>query len=337
MSDDASGSYGPATATVASLVDPAFEASSEVPAPEAVVETLRENKFSREHLEGTDYPSTGADDDRRHREAREETRSTVTERLDAAGVRYVAMKELRGARVLMHDVDLLVPGIADEAAVIRCLEELDYTLYRFRLLAHPRKVMGRRSPDDQTPVDLYPAAMWIRKHVCDAQGVIQRSRDAGRREPTAEDDMYLVATHAYAHLDVTFAEMFHGVTVLEEATSFDWYHLLGTAARWGCQDALYAYLRLVDHHLEATGRERIPGDVLRRLEAAGINRVTRRWLPADDYRLDYPVDVPVWAGTLASSVHHVPRVARRLGVRETWKDLQTHGLSAASELLLGET
>ncbi|QSG08229.1 hypothetical protein HSR122_0825 [Halapricum desulfuricans] len=237
---------------------------------------------------------------------------------------------------MMSDVDLLIPDPSEQAAAAKVLADEGFEFYRFRLLAHPRKVMAKQSAEDPRPVDIYPDAMWIRKVVCDAEAVVERADPCGERTPAPADDLYLVATHAYSHLSVTFAELLHGVQIIVETDEIDWSIAIDSAREYGCLDGLYAYLLLLDEYLAATDRQRVPAAVFDSIPNTWAITLIHRWWKRNRPR-SFPIEFPTWLPTIVSSGHHIPRARRQLSPRETWKDFQSHYLTAASKVLLGET
>lgn len=334
--------YSPSTTKIASLVDPTVDdAAGGVEDVEALASTLRSNKLSRSYLP---VDTDGAAVDAEHVRVREQRVDTVTDTLNDAGVSYASMKNLRTPRAMMSDIDLLVPDPSEEARAVRALAEDGYRFFRFRLLAHPLKTMSVKQGledvsamdgEHDRPVDLYPDAIWIRKKVCDPYRVVERADSEGRREPSPADDLYLVATHAYAHLSVRFAELYHGVRAV--GAGIDWEYLVGVAHSYGCADALYAFLLLLDQYLRATDRDPVPESVLDSLSDPLVCRFVSRWFERLDAPVEFPVEFPTWLATAASSMYHTPRIVEHATPREVVKDLQSHYLVAASKLLLGET
>jgi len=300
---------------------------------EAFADALNANKLSRELL------PTGADerarDDATHRTKRRKRFERVTRALDNADVSFASIKNLKTPYAMMSDIDLLVPDASDHATAARILAERDYEFYRFRLLAHPRKMMAKQSPTDPRPVDVYPDAMWIRKVVCDPAAVVERADSSSQRELLPADDIYLVATHAYSHLSVTLAELVHAVAVLDQS-EVEWSLLLKQAERYGCRDALLAYNYLLDWYLRATGRDPIPEWVIDTLESGAVSAAVRRWWDGLTEPVEFPIEFPLYLPTVLSAAHHLPRVARRRSLRTTYKDLQSHALTLGSMLLRGE-
>ncbi|WP_251328604.1 nucleotidyltransferase family protein [Haloplanus pelagicus] len=294
---------------------------------------LDANKLSRELL--GDECGEGARTDADHRKARRERLERVTEALVAADVSFAAIKNLKAPYAMMSDVDLLVPDPGDHAVAARVLAERDYEFYRFRLLAHPRKMMAKRSARDPRPVDIYPDAMWIRKVVCDPESVVVRAESAPPREPSPADDLYLVATHAYSHLSVTLAELVHGVAVVE-GSDVEWSRLVEQADQYGCRDALLAYVYPLDWYLRASGREPIPEDVVEALETGPVAGAVRRWWDGLEPPVEFPVQFPLHLPTVLSAAHHLPRIARTRSLRTAYKDLQSHALTLGSMLVRGE-
>ena len=264
--------------------------------------------------------------------------SKLLERLDTS---YVLMKALHSPFAMMSDVDLLVPQPLDIARIACELEAAGFALYRFRLLAHPLKVMAapvEQSLKGSPTVDLYPDAMWIRKHVLDGPGVIARRcrqcvRGVSIWTPCPEDDLYLVATHAFAHGNITLAELDHGARLIRQE-AFDWSRVLRSAAAFGCQDAVYAYLRILECVCNSVGLESgCPARVIAELEFNSACRAIQRWLDRTEQALILPVRVPLWPGTVRSAAYHLPVVRQRIRWSEWIMDGATYGLNIGVHLL----
>ena len=297
-------------------------------------ELLQRNKLSRELLP---EEAPGSEQDAAHRQAREQRLSVVTEALSEANVSYASMKNLKTPYTMMSDIDLLVPDPREHAVAARVLAERGYEFYRFRLLAHPRKTMAKQADDDPRPVDIYPDAIWMRKVVCDAASVVSYADSEPPREPAAVDDLYFVATHAFSHLSITFAELFHGIAVLSEASSFDWDRLCSMACQFGCADALLAYFLPLDEYLAATDRQQVPSKVFDRLRNGFATRAVDRWWNSKEPPYTFPIQFPLMLPTVISAGHHVPRIMRQRSMYTAYKDLQSHALTVASKLIRGET
>lgn len=263
------------------------------------------------------------------------------ELFDRLGAGYALMKALGSPNSLMSDVDFLVPEPNDLARVTQALEADGFSLYRFRLLAHPLKVMailGGQSPQAPPCVDLYPDAMWVRRHVLDGPGVIARRRvDVVRGvelyEPSYEDDLYLVATHAFAHGAITLAELDHGLR-LTAHEDFDWDRLRARAEAFGCVDSLYVYLRLLAEVCRHAGFGKpVPAAFLRRLAADPAARAPRQWLDQVEGQLEFPLHMPLWLCTVRSALYHLPAVSRRIRPGELVMDLAAHGMAVGAHLL----
>jgi hypothetical protein len=257
------------------------------------------------------------------------------------GVEYVLMKALASPLALMSDVDFLVPQPRDIARIAAELERADFALYRFRLLAHPLKIMA--VPADQSlkappGIDLYPDAMWVRKHVLDGPGVIVRRHMAEARgisiwQPCLEDDLYLVATHAFARGDITLAELDHGARLVRHA-EFDWAYLIQSATAFGCVDAIYIYLRLLECACRSASLgEAVPPEVIGQLERFAASRGLRSWLDVIEHDLRFPLRIPLWLSTIRSGMYHLPAIRKRVRFSELLWDTACHGFMVGTHLL----
>jgi hypothetical protein len=267
---------------------------------------------------------------------------TATSRMfDELDIRYVLIKALTSPFAIMSDLDFLIPYPEDIARAAAALEASGFALYRFRLLAHPLKIMAvtpGEAVESRVAVDIYPDGMWIRKHVIDGVGVLARRqfgtiRGASVWLPCDEDNLYLIATHAFSHGRISLAELDHGYRILSENGAFDWQGIIRTASAFGCIDGLYTYLALLSRVTCHLGlQDVVPGTILDSLSARPVNRSLSAWIRRNE-PLILPVRLPLLTSTIRSALFHLPSVFRRITARECFFDGVTHGLAAASRLL----
>jgi len=164
--------------------------------PHEIVSKIKSNGFSCEIIDENSR-------DKYWREKRLEMLLKVSKAFKEENIEHVFIKDLRHPFAMMDDVDVLIPEPYDIAKAARILSDKGYKLYRFRLLSHPLKIMARRSYNEP-PIDIYPDAIWVRKKVGEGEEIISKRRldERGVYVPSAEDDLYLVATHAYFHLSM---------------------------------------------------------------------------------------------------------------------------------------
>lgn len=254
--------------------------------------------------------------------------------------RTVLLHALCSPFALLTDINLLVPEPGTLARIARALETDHFNLYRPRFLAHPLRIAaipaGARD-DNAVTVHLYPDAMWIRKHVHDGSVVVQRRvrllfRGIDVLLPSPTDDLYLVATYTFMRGRTTLAELDHGSRLIHE-NQVDWTMLLEEARAFGGQDALYAYLRLIQITDRCVGlRSMDVEQALTELQASRATHAIRIWLDRVGDRIELPVRFPLVPRTVHSALHHVPAVWNRVGPREAMLDLTAHGYAMASHL-----
>jgi len=270
------------------------------------------------------------------------TMLTRTEKLvERVTQRTVLLQALRSPFALLTDVNLLVPEPGTLARIARAFENDHFNLYRPRFLAHPLRIVAVSAnayADNAVTVHLYPDAMWIRKHVHDGSEVVQRRirsllRGVDVWLPSPADDLYLVATYAFMRGRTTLAELDHGSRLIHE-NGVEWTLLMEEARAFGGQDALYAYLRLIQITDRCVGlRSMDVEQALTELQASRATHAIRIWLDRVGDRIELPVQFPLVPRTVHSALHHVPAVWNRVGPRETALDLAAHGYAIASHLV----
>jgi hypothetical protein len=314
------------------------------------VEQLASNKYTVLPYNGstTDLPAT-LDPAVRERIQQQQQRhgawlemvTQVVPILDQIKPGYVLMKALESPFAPMSDIDFLIPQPDDIVRSVTALAQEGFEFYRFRLWAHPLKIMAvpaGQSVKAPAAVDFYPDAMWIRKHVLDGVGVIARRQRTSVRgvevyTPVVEDDFYLVVTHALARGDIMLGELDHGARLLAHS-GFDWDRVLRAARAFGCLDNIYVYLRLLQMVCQALDRAApIPVQLWAELERYAINRQWRGWLDRVEPNVIFPLRFPLRLGTIQSGAYHLPAVRARLRPGEWVFDAITHGHLIVTHLL----
>ncbi len=262
---------------------------------------------------------------------------------ESVAASWTLMKALASPFALMSDIDFLVPEPVDIARITLELEIRGFRLYRFRLLAHPLKVMAVPDRQDikQPPaIDIYPDGMWVRKHVIDGPGVVERRNADEVRgikvySPSPADDLYLVATHAFSHGAISLAELDHGTRLAAEGGScFDWDQVVRMAEVFGCLNSVYVYLGLIERICEALGQDRVvPKSVVKSLAQRAVNRPIEGWLKRAGESLEFPLRVPLWISTVRSALYHLPAVLGKLRPRELVMDAAVHGFAVGTHLM----
>lgn len=346
---DATGAPVGAFQTVVSLTDPETTRSPGVAdgvTAESLDTAFRKNKLSAHALAEADV-DTDLVDEQPLADRIEERRDQVEQHRERLGIvedalgeayDYLHIKALRNEYAVMADVDLLVPDADEIVGMAEDLVADGYTLKQSRLLCHPLKVNTHKYVDGQNnPVDIYPDAIWVRKKVCDGEAVLARGTEvtyggADVPVPCAEDSLYLVATHAYAHMRLTLAEVLHGFAVL--SPDFDWQRVVDTAGEFGSMDSLYLYVRAMSDYADAYREENpVPEWVIADLETAYPSRELAAWYEDAADPLVFPLSVPTDIACLASSVHYLRRSLGSMSLGDAVYGTLTHYVILANQVI----
>jgi hypothetical protein len=307
---------------------------------------FRKNKLATSAVADTDIETPIADEqpladsieEHSHQVSNHRERLGIVESTLSDDYDYLHIKALDNPYAVMADVDLLVPDPDDIVGMAENLVSDDYTLKQSRLLCHPLKVNTHKYIDGQNnPVDIYPDAIWVRKKVCDGSVVLDRGveRDyAGTTipVPTPEDSFYIVATHAYAHMRLTLAELLHGFEML--SPEFDWQQVVDTAKQYGSMDSTYFFSRAMSDYADAyRADDPVPEWVLTELSNSYPSRRLDDWYEgaADPFTL--PLYVPTEIACLASSVHYFRRSLGSMPLGDSVYGTLTHYVILANQVI----
>lgn len=349
MADPTSVSQG-AFRSVLSLTDSAATLDPHVAdgvTAEGLDRGFRKNKLATSALADADVTTSLANQEplaesmsahARQLEIHEERIGVVEDLLDGEGWEYLHIKKLRNPYSVMADIDLLVTDADDVVEMSEKLVAEEFTLKQSRLLCHPLKVNAHKYVDGQNnPVDIYPDAIWVRKKVCEGQAVLDRGETTefgGRTVPVPdpEDSFHLVATHAYAHMRLTLAEVLHGFEMVD--ADFDWERVVEMARTYGSMDSVYLFVRAMDAYAEAYRAENpVPDWVLSDLRASRPSKKLDAWFEtaADPFVL--PLQVPRRIACISSSGHYLRRSLGSMSPADTLYGTLTHYVILANQVI----
>mgnify|MGYP001067715692 CR=1 FL=1 len=314
-----------------------------------LIRKFKENKISVEAmlqwLDGFEerMVTMEAEKDKASRENWMKTLGLVCTLFDARCVQYVLIKALNHPWAMATDLDFLILDPPNELRALETLHEEGYSFFGFRLLAHPLKIMsvGEEEGDTRIQIDFYPEPEWIRKKVCDTEVIFSRKRVskmgvANVFVPSPEDSLYLVSTHAYSHLAITFAEMMHGLNTINE--DFDWEYLSNLANNYGTMDAVYQYVKILDvYSLKYRQSDSlINQDFLKKCERNRICREIKSRIEKPSPSLTFPIEIPGWIGCVYSSLYHTKAMFGHMPFGDLIYDFASHYLALASKAIMGK-
>lgn len=258
-------------------------------------------------------------------------------------VKHVYIKMLNLPWALMTDLDVLPLNPEEELKALEILHKLGFNLFQFRLLAHPLKIMATKT-GQEISIDFYPEPMWIRKKVCDTEIIFARKRAGSVNGveiplPSLEDDLYLVGTHAYDHLNFTLAEILHGINLLSKNGNFDWDYLYHLAIDYGTVDAIYTYIKSIDLYSKLFHKKSIiDEEILMKFQKNKICEKIGLWFKNKYMKnISFPIRIPTKIACIHSSFYHCRTILGRMPLSELAYDFLSHYLTLSSKTFLGKT
>jgi len=206
------------------------------------------------------------------------------------------------------DIDVLIPRPSGVVEAGNILENQGFTRGSAGRISPPLKSVFER---DGVIVEIYPEASWKRGLVADANRIVLNGvQDGGICTPRAEDEFYLIATHAFSHMRVTEADAKNAARLVQN--DFDWMRVRDTAALFGTHVSVYFFLKTL-YHLEIP--EIFPSSVDKI-----ACRLIDRWFE-HERTAAFPVRVPRVFGRILAPLHHTPALIRNgTGMREVLYD-----------------
>jgi len=269
--------------------------------------------------------------------------------LYGGSVQPLLIKFLKYPFTMMSDVDLLTLDPMQELEAVDLLSKAGFAFFQFRLLAHPLEITAHliESSHINFPMidlDFYPEPIWNRKIVCDSALIFSRRTILGKDDlrifvPSSEDDLYLVGTHAHAHLNITLAEILHGLELINDEKNFDWKYLYNLARNYGCLDSIYLYLKTL--HLYSQTFRNWPSfdeEIFHAYEESKVCRNVGSWFKKSySDTIQFPVRIPVGLGCVRSSFYHCPVLLWHVPLSDSLNDFLSHYLALSAKLILGQT
>lgn len=237
------------------------------------------------------------------------TLSAVSDLLRGSGIRHVFIKNLVDP-FEWGDIDVMIP---DPLAVVKAggiLEDQGFTRGSAGKISPPLKAVFEK---DGVIVEIYPEASWKREMVADAERIVSdriMNENLEVYTPHAEDDFYLIATHAFSHMRVTGAEAENAARLIQNG--FDWARVRDTAALFGTHVSVYFFLKTLDC-------SQIPEIFSNPVDKLAC-RLIDGWF-AHGENAAFPVRVPRVFGRVLAPLHHTPAMIRNgIGMREVLYD-----------------
>ena len=235
--------------------------------------------------------------------------SIVSDLLRDSGIRHVFIKNLVDP-FEWGDIDILIPNSLATVKAGNILENQGFTRGNAGRISPPLKAVFER---DGVIVEIYPEASWKREIVADSNRIVSdRILDGnlGIYTPRAEDEFYLIATHAFSHMRVTEAEVKNAARLVQN--DFDWARVRDTAVLFGTHVSVYFFLKTLIC-LEAP--EMFPNSVDKI-----ACRLIDGWFEHEG-NAAFPVRVPRIFGRILAPLHHTPALIRNgTGMREVLYD-----------------
>lgn len=206
------------------------------------------------------------------------------------------------------DIDVLIPRPSGVVEAGNILENQGFTRGSAGRISPPLKSVFERNG---VIVEIYPEASWKREIVADANRIVLDGiRDGGIYTPRAEDEFYLIATHAFSHMRVTETEVKNAVRLIQN--DFDWMRVRDTAVLFGTHVSVYFFLKTLDH-------SEVPEIFPNSVDKIAC-RLIDRWFEHKGIAA-FPVRVPRIFGRILAPLHHTPAIIRNgTGMREVLYD-----------------
>ncbi|MEM4888851.1 MAG: hypothetical protein QXJ64_05375 [Thermosphaera sp.] len=235
---------------------------------------------------------------------------------ECVGERYILIKlPTNPWKIDVSDIDVCLCSPADIVKLSKKLEIEGYKLYGFRLLTHPLKTLAIK-PGSEFSVDLYFGIRWlsIKVHRCiDIYMRRKRKKYYGYNVivPSAEDDLYIRATHAFYHGEITLADVLQGIDLVEnESLNVD--YLVMISKKFGMIIPLLIYLLSMSfvYDLIEFKDSTLIQEIISALDSELNNKITKKIIKLDKLKksmIEFPFKISTFS-MIISTVENIKSV-----------------------------
>jgi hypothetical protein len=257
-------------------------------------------------------------------------------------VKYAIIKFIDNPWVMMTDIDILPASPSEELKAVEVLHKKNFRFYEFRFLSDPLKIMAKNPECSDLSVDFYPRLVWIGKRISDFEEVMARIRakevcGVKVAVPSPEDDILLIASHAYSHLYLKLPDILHGLEQIYNG-NIDWKYVISSCEKNGILHAVYTYLLLLDQYSRVFhGINAVPQEVIASFQCYRVCRRVEKWVESQLETVSFPVKIPLEMGVFLSATYRFESIAKKGELRELSDDLLSHMLMLSSLIVRGFT
>ena len=261
--------------------------------------------------------------------------------LSRSDVNHVMIKIIECPWAYSVDFDVLAEPI-EELKALEALHKEGFTFFQFRLLADSLKIMAKKSSYNGIAIDFYPEPAWIRKKVSTVEEISSRKRNkriygVNMNIPSAEDNILLVASHSYNHLNFLLPEILHGINLISD-TKIDWSYLISASKKNGVLHATFAYLCLINEYSSRFyGDVLVPKEAIELFRRHSVCKILEKWFEKrKSTDVCFPVRIPFQWGIFLSLIYRALNTARK-GDGGLVNEVLAHMLALSSKLVRGFT
>lgn len=263
-------------------------------------------------------------------------------------VKFWLIKYFETPFTLQSDIDILPFSLVDYLEVLLFLHKHNCRFYRFRLLAHKLKILAKcRFFNTEVEIDIYPDVMWIQKRVASIakdlttytfeEAHLNKSSDESVVPiPPRSLNFYIVATHAYSHLEIPLADALQLLNLSIRLREADYKAIIDLALKYGTVDAIYiAFLLSNSLAMRVYGHEVINSDRIKNIcrNFALTCKSIERWL-SNQRSVSFPIRIPYSIGVLKSSLNNALALIKlRYSINEILTSFLSHYLAFFANIL----
>lgn len=258
-------------------------------------------------------------------------------------VKHVTIKLIEHPWVIMTDIDILPASPIEELKAIEALHKKNFRFYQFRLLSDPLKIMAKNTECNDLSIDFYPRPEWIGKKVSGLEVIMSNKRmkkiyGVNMIIPSPEDDILLIASHAYNHLSITLPDILHGLELIYNET-IDWKYIVASSEKNGILHAIYTYLLFLDQYSRMIHETNaVPQEVVKLFRCYGICRKVEKWFRKGcSETFSFPIRIPFQMGIFLSATYRAKSIMKGHDFHDLLYDLLSHMLMLSSMVVRGFT